>query len=66
VEWNRSAQNTDTHSCEVAMNICIFHEMLGISLVERTNIRLSRRPLFPYIQLLMLLTVGGVAGGSGR
>ena len=47
------------------MNIHIFHEMRGISLVERTNSRLSRRPLFPWKQLVTLLSVRGVAGGTG-
>jgi len=47
-----------------AMNICIFREMGGISLVKRTHVRLSRKPLFPWKQPVMLLTVGGVAGGE--
>jgi hypothetical protein len=49
---------------KLAMNICIFHEMRGISLVERTKIRLSISPLFPRKQLVTLLTVGGVCGGN--
>jgi hypothetical protein len=49
-----------------AMNICIFHEMRRISLVERTNITLSRRLLLPWKQLVILLTVAGIAGGNRR